>query len=224
MRRLIFCFLFLTAVAGAQTYIPSPSTPRLINEKGYISDSNPLPVASSGGSSEGVLASETIGLLDAIGDVKQAVEGLVVDTSAVVAAIEEQGVNASETILVDFLAAGNSILVSIWNRLGVIQDAVTPLDREVKVHLTQKITLAPNVAQTIISQLSGGLGQKTRLYVEVTAMEDNKEFWFNMGGYPAVIGETRRVVGGIGMELPRLTTFSLIASEAMDLFILEAGR
>ena len=224
MKKLLICFLFLTAVAGAQTYIPSPSTPRLMNEKGYISDSNPLPVASSGGSSEGILASETIGLLDAIDSVKQAVEGLVVDTSAVVTAIEEQGVNASETVLLDYLSAGNGILATIWNRLGEIKDAVTPLDREVAVYITQKITLEPNVAQTITSQLSGGLGMKTRLFVEVTAMEDGKEFWFNMGGYPAVIGETRRVVGGIGMKLPRLTNFSLIASEAMDLFILEAGR
>lgn len=172
MRRLIFCFLFLTAVAGAQNYIPSPSTPRLMNEKGYISDTNPLPVATLSDSGS-VLASETIGLLDAIGEIK---------------------------------------------------DAVTPLDREPKVHLTQKITLAPNTAQTVSSALSGGLGQKTRLYIEVTTMNKDDEFWFNMGGHPAVIGETRRVVGGIGMELPRLTTFSLIASEAMDLFILEAGR
>ena len=109
----IFCFLLACSLVSAQ--VPSPSTPRLLFEDGtYLGKDNPMPISgdievgsftvealpsykdSTGTATRALvdsedrvivnLASETIGLKDAI--------------DLVTAEIEASGVNASETVLI----------------------------------------------------------------------------------------------------------------------------
>lgn len=227
MRRLIFCFLFLTAVAGAQTYIPSPSTPRLINEKGYISDTNPLPVATLSDSGS-VLASETIGLLDAIEALSK---GMASETEIINAiTLVKTAINNltfadldGGKMKVSLAKDDIGILTGISNvktSVDAVKTSVDGLEIGAPSEIvTRKISLTGGTATNITS----GLDSNTRLYIEISTMDKNDELWVNIGAV-AVKSQCRRVVGGIGLNLPKSNVVSIISENDVDIFVIEGGK
>lgn len=95
--------------------------------------------------------------------------------------------------------------------------AVNELRHPISEAARQVVNLAANTASGITSGLTGD-----RKFIQVTTMDNTKDFYLDVNN-TAVIGSCLRVYGGYYLELPKTVSVSVIASEAIDLFVLEGG-
>ena len=166
------------------------------------------------GQDESVLASETIGLMTELGAIKAALAS----ETAIINAVGS--VKTAVEGLGDVVLTGENIglitgLANIKNSTAsetVLISELTDVSNEVYIN---KIALSANTDTTINTGLSG-----RRLFIEIRG---DKEFWINTDA-AAAIGNHWRVVGGVGLRINEDCQVHVIASEAVNLFVLEGGR
>lgn len=168
---------------------------------------------------------ETIGLVDAINAVTAAVQGsLVVEAELVTDSI---GLITAITAIETDVEANSTKLDTVNTNLGTMETDVESVDASVQAVEdaikpsteieTQVITLVANTSQSISSSLTGD-----RRYIEITTMDNTKDFWLDFDT-AAVEDNCRRVYGGVYLELDKTIVPHVLASEAIDLMVIEGG-
>lgn len=139
--------------------------------------------------------------------------------------INSEGVGSEEVTYGDLTDSGSKTVVgtieaNTEDLLLVLDDILLAVDLVPTVVTTRKVSLEAGVNILLTTGLDAGVD---RLYIEVTVMDPKDVLWVNIGG-PGVVGQTRRVTGGIGLRLPRGYTLGIISETAVDIFVTEGGR
>jgi hypothetical protein len=107
--------------------------------------------------------------------------------------------------------------VGIVSGLSAVEAGIDETKQPVTELQRSVVSLTASTVATISSSLTG-----SRKFIQVTTMDNTKEFWMDFDS-TAAINASLRVYGGYYLEIPKDVDISVIASESLDLFIIEGG-
>lgn len=168
-----------------------------------------------------VISGDTIGLLDAI----EAMSHGTASETIIVNAINLVRTAINNLTFADIDGGKWKVSLSkddigLINTVNSVKSSIDKLEIGAPTEIvTRKITLTANTATNIATALNS----QTRLYIELSTMDNNDEVWTNIGT-TAVIGQCRRVRGGVGFNLQKNYQISVISNKTVDIFIIEGGR
>lgn len=151
------------------------------------------------------LGSETVGMVDAI-------EAVETDVEANSTKLDTVNTNLG-TIETDIESVDTNVQ-AVETDVETVADYVGPAT---EVPVVQVVSLTADTSQSISSTLTG-----SRKWIEITTADNTKDFWLDFGT-AAVEDACRRVYGGIYLEIPKTITPHVLASESIDLMVVEGG-
>ncbi|MEW6710396.1 MAG: hypothetical protein AB1403_11290 [Candidatus Riflebacteria bacterium] len=214
----------------------TPATAEL-DSNGYVktnftSDSIGL-IAAINSVTTAIINFDLSGVLSGLGDIETAINNISVSVDTIALEAAQASTTASidaantklDSVRTDIQAvetAVNNISVGVDTAdLEAAQASTTVAVEELKQPIAevarQVVALTANTASNITSGLTGD-----RKFIHLTTMDNTKDFYVDFNN-TAIIGSCLRVYGGYYFELPKTVSISVIASEALDIFVLEGG-